>query len=384
MGITNRFASEAFVIDKLNDLGGTGNGSSIQGDWSQNDSTSSDYIKNRTHYSEIIFTEIVPETTVDLNYPVISTEGKLIEGQTYFVNYNGENYECTAISFEIEEGILFTAIGNIEGTSNEPFVIGYIAKEYEAVLGFSGLVLEFLDDSSEATLSIVGSTEHIQKLDNKFLDLDWKAVNSNIEIELLPETIAKNGDGFSEINLSSVAMVHENIIFYVDNNRIEAKYNKNSMADVMIGNKYLINSELPNSGESYAILMNPSLHIYFNDSNNHTLSVKTYQRIPMPEKYLPASIYSLNFRNQDQDQYASIGLLGTAFSIKMSSGNQFNFMSGGYNNIYEISSRTLLPLERKKGQILSCASTGDGSTAPIWIDPPTSSTIQMITWEAND
>lgn len=385
MGITNRFASEAFVIDKLNNLGGAGNGSSAQGDWSQNDPTANDYIKNRTHYSETIFTEIVPETRVDLSTLIINSDANLIEGQTYSVNYNGENYECAAASFEIEGGISFIAIGNIDGVSDEPFVIGYISKEYEEALGMSGLVIEPLDDPSEIILSIAGNTEHIQKLDNKFLDLDWKAVNSNIEIELFPETIVKNKDRISNFYMSIDGMKNGDIIFYIDNERIEIDFDYyESIYQLFIGNKHLIDSNLPDTGEFYAILMEGTPTIYFNDDNNHTLSIKTYYRKTLPEKYLPESICSLKFRNTDMDGSTTLSFPhNNAFVIQSSRSTKYTFPFL-YEQDCEVSPKTVLPLERKEGQILSCILTTRNGIMPVWIDPPASSTIQMITWEAND
>ena len=64
---------------------------SINSDWSQNDENASDYIKNRTHWSEKTYEVIVPATTE--TYVEID---ELLSVGPYIVILDGVEYECVA------------------------------------------------------------------------------------------------------------------------------------------------------------------------------------------------------------------------------------------------------------------------------------------------
>lgn len=98
-------------------------------DWNQNDPTTPDYIKNRTHYSEfsegIVKNYCLPEMTLT-NGTIPVASAKLVANNQYIVECNGEIYNVTAQEAEVE-GLMCVAVGNIglmvDGNSTgEPFV----------------------------------------------------------------------------------------------------------------------------------------------------------------------------------------------------------------------------------------------------------------------
>lgn len=70
----------------------------VQADWNQNDNSASDYVKNRPFYTEDpVRTVLVEEQTVSIGSELYTTcpfEIEIEAGKTYFVNFNGKEYEC--------------------------------------------------------------------------------------------------------------------------------------------------------------------------------------------------------------------------------------------------------------------------------------------------
>lgn len=133
----------------------------ISADWNQNDSAQPDYIKNRTHYTEIVelFPESVVDTTGNSNPKVDFT---FEEGKVYTVTYNGVMYNCEAWSFE-DNGVPIIIIGNktISGEvdTGEPFAIGISDGEF--------LVIDLDETVTQATVKIEGEIVH--QIDKKYL-----------------------------------------------------------------------------------------------------------------------------------------------------------------------------------------------------------------------
>lgn len=80
----------------------------VQPDWNQNDESSPDYIKNRTHYyqenSEIILEEQTIDFTSSSYYELNSS---VIPGETYIINWDGVKYQLVAYSDEIVPGEIY-------------------------------------------------------------------------------------------------------------------------------------------------------------------------------------------------------------------------------------------------------------------------------------
>lgn len=100
-------------------VGGAGSGGDVQSDWNQNDPTASDYVKNRTHYTQIEEVTIVPNFEYDLvssssYYAYKNANGYIptpfIIGKHYTVVFDGVEYDCVAYDFE-NDGIVY--LGNM-------------------------------------------------------------------------------------------------------------------------------------------------------------------------------------------------------------------------------------------------------------------------------
>ena len=137
----------------------------VQPDWNQNDPTSADYVKGRTHWAETATTTLVNNATVETtdgeptNNPFVIDE--IIEGQTYVVTWNGTTHECVAY---IAEGPNSPSLGNAtladipSGGNGEPFFITV----------YEGAVMVFAAAGTH-TVSIVADIETIHTIDPKFI-----------------------------------------------------------------------------------------------------------------------------------------------------------------------------------------------------------------------
>ena len=345
----------------------------LEKDWNQNDDTSSEYIKNRTHYVEKVEGEVLPETTLALtDGQAILNDLVLVIGETYVVNWNGTEYECVAEEYVESDVATGVSIGNISamtGTNptDEPFAMVYVYPELQAELGVKGLLVA-LDEIASVTISVTGAIENIHKLDNKYLDLDWFPTKTDEELEILPETTVDTESSISSINVAELTDYNV-LILYIDGERIEHMFNINNMGSWFVGNNSLRDSELPNTGESYCIQLAPGIMCYFNDENEHTVSIKTYGVNKLPENYMPDSLSEIVIRNSD----------GQLFTITGGTGS-LNVNYAGKNWL-PISERSFVPLTSgKSGKILAVDTDG---VTPAWVDPPFTQ-VQMITWEADD
>ena len=115
---------------------------SYKGDWNENDSASPNYVKNRTHWSEITYKQFFNETLQfeeyhwdDWNqsyYMYGPISQCFIPGETYVVKWNGKEYKCVAQQDPYWSNTVL--IGNVNlvpdwgydgiiGHNNEPFFI---------------------------------------------------------------------------------------------------------------------------------------------------------------------------------------------------------------------------------------------------------------------
>ena len=148
----------------------SGGGGGVQPDWNQNDSTASDYIKNRPFYSETTETVLVEEITVPFTspngagiyYATIQSAFKPTAGETYKVSWDGAAYECVG---ETISG--YTVIGNpsvisMGADTGEPFIITQLVDN-------SGIEIDTKDTSASHTISISRSIAEVVKIDEKYL-----------------------------------------------------------------------------------------------------------------------------------------------------------------------------------------------------------------------
>ena len=93
-----------------------GGGASVQSNWSQNDETENDFIKNRTHYPEYRVTKLSQKVTLepDGDNAMCSIDAIGIEtGKNYTVICNGIEYSYTAKATEIY-GMKFVILGEFD------------------------------------------------------------------------------------------------------------------------------------------------------------------------------------------------------------------------------------------------------------------------------
>lgn len=145
---------------------GASGGGGAQSDFSQNDPTADDYIKNRTHWKEPK-TEVIPETSIEISNVGQPTIAPFIleiqEGCTYEVTWNGNVYQCVAYIIEAED-VNISAIGNatiayLTGGNDEPFFIA----------NAQGNTLVFAEEAGTHTVSISGEIITWHTLDRRYL-----------------------------------------------------------------------------------------------------------------------------------------------------------------------------------------------------------------------
>lgn len=152
-------------LDKMYIPDGVGG---VQPDWNQNDPAAADYVKNRTHYSEVGM--VVLGEAKDVNF---ATAGEPIDapfsfdlsaGVTYEVVWDGVEYEC--VSYTVE-GLNLLAIGNAAmagaaGGNGEPFFITTL----------EGKIVVGAQETGTHTFSVKTMKEIAHALDPKYVGYD--------------------------------------------------------------------------------------------------------------------------------------------------------------------------------------------------------------------
>ena len=143
----------------LKAYGGGGSGGGVQSDLSQNDSTAADYVKNRTHYEESIYTDYV------LNSAGTEITGFSMPevGETVTVKINGvESVETVKTDTSSAAGLPYKYIGNINLDSLQAGGTGWLVAE--AMGNVSGFA------NPDTTITVW--TTVIHKIDDKFINFD--------------------------------------------------------------------------------------------------------------------------------------------------------------------------------------------------------------------
>ena len=153
--------------DSSNSNDSTVNSASVQSDWSQNDPSAPDYVKNRTHYSEALYlvrklTIEVPEDNRTVEFGGYFNLPNLIAGKTYTVQLNDTTYTCVARAFN--DAVIIgngTFVPGSDGNAGneEPFEI---ASAYSSMY-FTHIVA----GTYALSLSTDGDVAH--KIDPKYL-----------------------------------------------------------------------------------------------------------------------------------------------------------------------------------------------------------------------
>lgn len=142
----------------LKAYGGGGSGGGVQSDLSQNDSTAADYVKNRTHYEEISYTDYV------LNADGTDITGFSMPevGETVTVKINGiESVETVKTGTSSVIGS-YKYIGTIDFDSLQTVGTGWlVAESMGQAIGFA---------NPDTTISVEAIVIH--KINDKFINFD--------------------------------------------------------------------------------------------------------------------------------------------------------------------------------------------------------------------
>lgn len=152
-------------------------GSQMQPDWNQNDETANDFIKNRPFYTgNPVKTVLLEEETVTVGtdlYTRCNGSLRLELGKTYWVNFNGIEYECVAWN-DASWGSSIICIGNgsfigVGSHGNgEPFTIETYPEDAN---GHSEVYLD-VGESGDYTISISGMMSVVHQIDIKYIPSD--------------------------------------------------------------------------------------------------------------------------------------------------------------------------------------------------------------------
>ena len=172
--------AEIIALARLSCGGGSGSGDGVQSDWNQNDSTASDYVKNRPFYTgdpvETVFAEesTVEFSDVDGFYMGTSEWTSLpIDGETYKVSWDGTIYECICIAYGGLSVLGNLSIVGAGSDTGEPFVVSTSSN--------NALVIYTANTSASHTFSISGLAPEVVKIDEKYLP-DTIATKSEVEV----------------------------------------------------------------------------------------------------------------------------------------------------------------------------------------------------------
>ena len=147
-------------------------------DWTEDDTTSPNYIRNRTHYLEETFNL---RKTCSTSKPTSSTSYRYFNGHRYYLIYSGTEsipciyagtkYSVTMGEQEAKFGARGTALGT-GPTSIDLEDIGlYILSERDTTLSNYSLSIYAPYATEAQTIRIYSFYESVQKLDNKYLNL---------------------------------------------------------------------------------------------------------------------------------------------------------------------------------------------------------------------
>jgi hypothetical protein len=139
----------------------------VQADLTQNDENALDYVKGRTHWSEIVEEIVVDNLAVAMGedgYYKLSTDFKLEIDKKYTVIWDGVEYICVAKNTDYG----YTFIGNNALDSYASSMFGDTGEPFDIMSALYG-VFVYAADSNSHTLTIKAHNEIIHKIDEKYL-----------------------------------------------------------------------------------------------------------------------------------------------------------------------------------------------------------------------
>lgn len=145
--------------------------SGVQPDWSQNDETQPDYVRNRTHYTETAIVEVLLEISftsqlLDDRYGWTANEPTITElpeaGEVATVSFDGKEYECAAV---VMRGTVVYGNAAIMGgdDTGEPFVLISVPTSQSSVMCLTDT------EPTVHSISVYRKEETVHTLDPKYL-----------------------------------------------------------------------------------------------------------------------------------------------------------------------------------------------------------------------
>ena len=172
-------------------------GEQVNPDWNQNDETAPDFVKNRPFYTgDPVITELIPEQTVA--FSVSGSAGQalspvnvdLVEGQTYQVVFDGQQYNCVC---KAVSGAIYIGNGAALGQpdTGEPFIYANAEGNYLR-LALSG--------ETEHVISLLSKIQKVTQIPEKYLST---ATNDAPGIFVKPIYFISS-DSFSESEIEKI------------------------------------------------------------------------------------------------------------------------------------------------------------------------------------
>ena len=278
-----------------------------QSDFSQNNSSAPDYIKNRTHWAEepVITTEVLlPEDTIAFEGCLSEVELPLTftENAEYIVVWDGVAY--TVITEKVNvDGLDFIVFGNpallaLEEnaeSNGQPFAGAYVCL-YQSLI--------FVSDDFESTSHTVGitrtiTTQEIHKLDDKYINTEWLPQKTIVSTVGLVETTATiTFDGFyvpsESYDLNALlASDYYDVLWNGETYRCNLN---NYNGYYFIGNASIIFETVPDTGEPFVFLMLAvfdAVAAITAEETEATFSITCHNRVAastLPIEYLPEQL----------------------------------------------------------------------------------------------
>ena len=281
----------------------------------------------RTHWK----TETVKTVLESTELPFVEDTGTfvlmdavdVVAGNTYTVNWNGTEYTCTAIEFDLDGipaavlGDIYTATGGEVGTAptGEPFLAVVVPADYAEMVGM-GLQVMPLDGAESVTLAIDGVSYEYHQLDSRYIkdmyrtDEEVNTVFADIEI---PEDTS-NAVTYIPTDIPVSASVGDIAIFTLDGVVYEREWGTlDAMSVVYVGNPAILFENGVDTGEPFLIAVSDGvLSIVLKNTSveTHIISLKCIQRTlhKIDEKYLPFDIGDYRTKNESDVFYGGLYL----------------------------------------------------------------------------
>lgn len=243
--------------------GGTGAGGAAQPDWDQNDPTAADYVKNRTHYTEIVeeYATLTLTTYSGGTYADVSFTRDDGSAADLFYKYISSVAIGSEFSLVID-GISRTCIRNRDGDG-----VGFVTVDVDETTGtaiargsnYRNYLYSFTFDSEgEHTITFLAKQiEKVYPLATKYL----------LPVEIMPETSVEFPEANSYVecalNESAAIMAWEGGIFKV-------------LWDWVAYDCTLDGNALECGDSFHAYLSDKSIRIKTSEAGTHTLGIYRY------------------------------------------------------------------------------------------------------------